>query len=170
VRSEGIEPSRRCGHRPLRPACLPFHHERLHRGGGGGTRTLDLRLMRPASLPLDYPAKWSMRDSNPPSRSCEDQPCPAHAPWSRRPESNRLRSIMSRATSPGGAVRWGERRDLNPLPPGPHPGASTTSASSTVDARGADPLPSCVSSRRSAVELRIRVGTPAGDRTLPPSV
>jgi hypothetical protein len=28
VRKEGLEPSRPCGHRLLRPACLPFHHFR----------------------------------------------------------------------------------------------------------------------------------------------
>lgn len=27
VSREGLEPSRPCGHWPLRPACLPFHHQ-----------------------------------------------------------------------------------------------------------------------------------------------
>lgn len=54
------------------------------------------------------------------------------------------RGVWGLADPRSPAVRWGDRPDSNRLPPGPHPGVSSTSTSATVDEGGVEPPASSV--------------------------
>jgi hypothetical protein len=72
--------------------------------------------------------------------------CCATGPWwsrgrgSNPPGKGYGPSLISRSP----ASIWGDRPDSNRLPPGPHPGVSTTSTSATVDEEGVEPPASSV--------------------------
>jgi hypothetical protein len=104
-------------HRLLRAVPLPVGLRRL--GGPSGSRTRNRLLAGELRFHLRYRPKllssWRARESNPPGWAYEALLIPD------RP------------------LGWGDRRDSNPLGPGPHPGASNTLASVTVDEGGVEP-------------------------------
>ena len=72
---------------------------------------------------------------------CASGPCLV-ARWSRGRESNPRAGRMRPRCTP--VPSQCDRPDSNRLPPGPHPGVSSTSTSATVDEGGLEPPASCV--------------------------
>lgn len=134
-------------HRRPKPACCTLNTT-SRVGTDGGIRTRTDRLLRAVPLPSwATSAWWTVRDSNPQPSPCRGVALPIALPAHGGGPGNRTR--LARLMRPGRSqiarsdrcslLDWGDRRDSNPLGPGPHPGASTALASVTVDEGGVEP-------------------------------
>ncbi len=74
--------------------------------------------------------------------------------WDSHPVVPKAAALQAGSVSLPSTLPWGDRRDSHPLGHGPHPCASTASASITVRPGGIAPLVVRLSARCSAVELR----------------
>ena len=81
---------------------------------------------KPAALPLDDASMWMReRGSNPRPVVSETTALPAELPLNMEVGAGFEPTMLGLQSSalPLGYPTWGERRDLNPQPPGPQPGA-----------------------------------------------